>query len=64
MSGFNSMVFFYGALIVVPLMLWIIAITSQYNQFAELRVALAILAGIGSIIFGVIGFKEVFSHDK
>ena len=64
MSGFNSMVFFYGALIVVPLMLWIIAITSNYNQFAEFRLALAILVGIGSIIFGVIGFKEVFSHGK
>ncbi len=60
MSAFKSMAFFYGALAVVPVMLWIIAITSPYPQFHLLRVALAALSGIGAVVFGIIGFNEVF----
>ncbi len=60
MSAFKSMSFFYMALMAVPIMLWIIAVTSPYPQFHILRVILAVLSGIGSIIFGLIGFNEVF----
>jgi hypothetical protein len=62
MSAFKLMALFYGALMLVPIMLWIIAVTSPYPQFSSLRFVLALLVGIGSIVFGVIGFKEVFVH--
>ncbi len=60
MSAFKSMAFFYGALAAVPIMLWMIAITSPYPQFHLLRVAFAALSGAGAILFGLIGFNEVF----
>jgi hypothetical protein len=62
MSAFKIMALFYGALMLVPIMLWIIAVTSPDPQFSGLRFVLALLVGIGSIVFGVIGFKEVFVH--
>ena len=60
MSAFKMMFFFYGALALVPLMLWVIAVTSPYPQFHLLRVVLSVLSGIGAIVFGLIGFNEVF----
>ena len=59
-SAFKTMFFFYGAVVLVPFMLWVIAITSPYPQYHTLRVALAALSGIGAIIYGIIGFNEVF----
>ncbi len=68
MSGFNIMAMFYGSMIAVPLMLWIISISYalpfSYSQLQALRMVLAALVGIGSIIYGVIGFKEVFAHGR
>ncbi|MFI5412481.1 MAG: hypothetical protein ACHQX1_01165 [Candidatus Micrarchaeales archaeon] len=68
MSGFSSMAFFYGSLALVPLMLWVIAISPllpfSYLQLHLLRFVLAILVGIGSIIFSVIGFNEVFGNGR
>lgn len=64
MSGFKMMSMFYGVLAVVPAMLWLIAVLAPFQQLHELRVVLLALVGIGSIIFGVIGFNEVFVHGK
>ncbi len=60
--GFNIMFFFYVAMIGIPIGLWLISVTSQMPQYHQIRVVLAALVGIGSIIYGVVGFKEVFTH--
>jgi hypothetical protein len=68
MKGFRLMAMFYGSMMAVPAMLWIISISYAlpfpYLQMQLLRTVLAALVGIGSIIYGVIGFKEVFAHGK
>lgn len=53
---------FYGAMAGVPILLWLVAMLSPFPQYHDLRFMLATLAGIGSIVFGVIGFREVFVH--
>lgn len=60
MSAFKTMVLFYGSLMLVPFMLWVIAVISPYPQYHLLRMVLAALSGIGAIVFGVVGFNEVF----
>lgn len=62
MSGFWVMSLFYAAMAGVPILLWIISLLSPYPQYHDIKVILATLAGIGSIVFGVIGFREVFVH--
>lgn len=62
MKGFNIMFFFYGAMAGVPILLVLAALLSPFPQWSLLREILFILIGIGSIIYGVIGFKEVFGH--
>lgn len=64
MSAFRYMMFFYAAMVGVPLLLWIISISYAVPGLEWLRVVLAALAGIGSIVFGVVGFKEVFVHGR
>lgn len=60
--GFNLMVFFYGAMAGVPILLLLIAFTSPVPQLLWLREILAILVGIGAIVYGLISLKEVFIH--
>ncbi len=60
--GFNLMLFFYGAMIGVPVLLLIITFTSPIPQLIVLREVLAVLVGIGSIVYGVVSLKEVFLH--
>ncbi len=62
MKGFRLMMPFYVSMAGVPVLLWLIAALSPFPQLHTIRVALAVLAGIGSIIFGVIGYREVFVH--
>ncbi len=63
MSAFkNGMMFFYGAMAGVPLLLWLVAMLSPYPQYHVVRLAFIALAAVGSIVFGIMGYKEVFSH--
>lgn len=63
-TGFNMMVFFYGAMAAVPILMWIIAVSSPFPATLALRQVLGFLVAIGSITFGVIGFKEVFPSRR
>lgn len=60
MNGFKFVSLFYTAMFGVPTLLFLISITSNIPNFHIIRVLLAILAGIGSILFGAIGISEVF----
>jgi hypothetical protein len=62
MKGSQLMLFSYLTMIGVPILLWIISVTSPVPQTASLREALAVLVGIGSIVFGAVGMREVFLH--
>ena len=64
MSAFRYMLFFYAAMVGVPVLLWLIAVLSPVSGTALLRLVLSLLAGIGSIIFGIVGFREVFVHGR
>ncbi len=64
MSGFRYMMFFYGAMIGMPLLLWLMSILSALDMLPEIRLVLGALIGIGSIIFGVVGIREVFVHGR
>ncbi len=64
MTGFNLMAPFYASMTVVPLLMWVIAVISPVPGLSWLRLDLAVLVGIGSVAFGVIGFREVFVHGK
>lgn len=61
-KAFYVVSLFYAAMAGVPILLWLIAILSSTHSYQALRYALGILLGIGSIIFGVIGFRDVFLH--
>jgi len=63
-SGFKIMMFFYGSMIGVPLLLWIVSILSALDIFLTVRIVLGILIAIGSIIFGAAGIREVFIHGN
>lgn len=62
MKGFKMMAFFYAAIAGVPLLLLFIAFTSPLPQLHILRELFLALAGIGSIVYGIISFREVFIH--
>jgi hypothetical protein len=62
MRGSQFMLFSYLTMIGVPILLWIISVTSPFPQTAPLREVLAILVGTGSIVFGAVGMREVFLH--
>ncbi len=60
---YRGMMFFYGAMAGVPLLIWLVAMLSPFPQFFFIRAVLLALAGFGSIVFGVFGYMEVFVHD-
>ena len=60
---YRGMMFFYGAMAGVPLLVWLVAMLSPFPQFFFIRTILLALAGLGSIVFGVFGYIEVFVHD-
>ncbi len=62
MSAFKMTSLFYAAMAGVPVLLWLIAVTSPLQQLQLLREVLATLAGIGMLVFGIIGLREVFMH--
>ncbi len=62
MSAFKMASLFYAAMAGVPVLLWLIAVTSPLQQHQLLREVLATLAGIGMLVFGIIGLWEVFMH--
>ncbi len=62
MSAFKMASLFYAAMAGVPVLLWLIAVTSPLQQLQLLREVLATLAGIGMLVFGIIGLREVFMH--
>jgi ABC-type phosphate transport system permease subunit len=59
---FRKMMVFYGAMAGVPVLLWLIAMSSPFPQLHMIRYVLGILVGIGSIIFGILGYREVFTR--
>ena len=63
-KGLNVTIFFYGAMTAIPALLFLIAVLSSFQALFWLRDIFAVLLGIGSIVFGVIGFWEVFLHGK
>ena len=64
MKASKLMVFFYGGMFLVPLLMFIIAITYQFHGLYEAREVLSVLSGIGIIVYGVLGYIEVFAHGK
>lgn len=60
--GLNIMLFFYGAMVGVPILLLITAFISPISQLFALREVFAALIGIGSIVYGIVSLKEVFLH--
>ena len=63
MKEYKKMMFFYGAMAGVPILLWLIAVMSPFPQLHLIRYVLGILAGIGSIVFGILGYREVFTRE-
>jgi hypothetical protein len=63
-SGFRYMMFFYGAMAGVPVLLWLLSVLSAIDTANIAKIFLGFLIAIGSIIFGVVGIKEVFVHGK
>ncbi len=62
MMEFSRMWLFYAAMIGVPILMFLIAILSYFTVFDPLKYLLGILLGIGSLIYGALGFREVFIH--
>ncbi len=69
-SGFKVMFFFYGAMIGVPILLVLLSFSVFAGSFVnavilnEIKAVLLLLVGIGSVVFGVIGIKQVYLHAK
>ncbi|MCL5419548.1 MAG: hypothetical protein M1354_01560, partial [Candidatus Marsarchaeota archaeon] len=55
------MIFLYAAMLGVPLLLYIRIVSSIYG-LAFLSSVLLAVAGAGLVIFGIIGFDEVYAH--
>ena len=64
MKASRLMIFFYGGMFLVPLLMFVIAVTYAFPELYGLRQALAVLAGIGIIVYGALGYIEVFAHGK
>ncbi len=68
MSGFETMRFFYGAMIGVPVLLWLVAVISLVYAFFPVQLfpiildVFAFLLGVASLVYGILGFWEVFMH--
>ncbi len=69
-SGFKVMFFFYGAMIGVPILLVLLSFSVFAGSFVnavilnEIKAVLLLLVGVGSVVFGVIGIKQVYLHAK
>lgn len=50
----------YLCMVGVPVLLWVIAVTSPIQQAHSLRETLAVLAALGSILFGAIGVRDAY----
>ena len=59
---YRGMMFFYGAMAGVPFLIWLVAMLSPFPQFFVIRIILLALAGFGSIVFGIFGYREVFIY--
>lgn len=62
MGAFKYMALFYAAMIGVPVLLMFMAFSSVFPQLDGIRYVLMVLIGLGSLAFGIVGFKEVFMH--
>lgn len=60
MTSYKLMSLSYLTMIGVPLLLWIAAVASGFAGTQTLREVLEILIGIGAIVFGVMGIKELY----
>lgn len=69
-SGFKTMIMFYGAMISLPVLLLVFALVTLLSHFLnsniiyELEYIIIALIGIGSLVFGIIGIKQVYLHAK
>ncbi len=68
-KGFSIARFFYAAMVGLPVFLWLIAMLLLVNAFfpsyitAYIIDIFAFLLGLASLVFGVVGFWEVFMHE-
>jgi hypothetical protein len=52
----------YLGMVGVPLLLWLIAITSPLHQTQLFREVLAVLAALGALTFGFVGVRDAYVH--
>ena len=68
MKEFKKMMFFYGAMAGMPVLLWLVAVLLLVTAFfpsyliAVLIEAFTFLLGIAALTFGIVGFWEVFMN--
>ncbi len=62
MKGSRMMLFEYATMMGVPLLLWLLAVSSGFGGTASLRQALALLIGLGSLVYGAVGLRAVYFH--
>ncbi|MEM0120149.1 MAG: hypothetical protein QW514_02650 [Thermoprotei archaeon] len=64
MRASRIMILSYLGMAGVPILLWLIAIMSPFNQTATARDVLAFLAALGAIVFGFVGVRDAYVHGK